>query len=471
MGGPSDRTAAGLWDVVSVPAVEDLVHHDNQFRIVPVLGTSCDVSADGKTIIFGLPKGVLFQDGTPLNADALKYNIENYAPLGVKPTFIKSITSYEIVNDYTLKLNLAKFDLDLLMAFVSGPGAVASPKALQVTTTPANMAKDHMVGSGAFKVANYQANVELSFTKVNNYWRTGKPYLDGIKFLEVADPMTARQSFESGQGQFLYRISPRFASELEAKGYQIVREQLNPIGYITPDGANPDSPFANVKVRQAAEYAIDKKAIAKVLGLGYYPVANQFALPEDPQFNPGLSREYDPIKAKQLLTEAGYPNGFKTTLYADASANKDELGALQGYLKDVGIDAQQQVMDLAAFSDMVHKGWKNGIILNRFPVNAGLPTKITMFFSADLTQNQNVMASVYRPAEWSNVLNAAVAEPDIAKRTVLDKSLIKMMFDNAMAIPIWSAPELSAQDKKVHDLGWGVGHGHFWSPETAWLSK
>ncbi len=471
MGAPSERTAAGLWDVVSVPAIEDLIHHDSQFRIVPVLGTSADVSADGKTITFGLPKGVMFQDGTPLNAEALKYNIEHYAPSNVQPTYIKSIASYDIVNDYTLRLNLSKFDLDLLMSFVSGPGAVASPKAMQAPTTPTTMAKDHMVGSGAFKVVDFQPNVSLTFEKVNNYWRTGQPYLDGIKFLEVADPMTARASFEAGQGQFLYRITPRNASELEAKGYQIIREQLNPIGYITPDGANADSPFYDVRVRQAAEYAIDKKAIAQSLGLGYYPVATQFALPEDPQYNQGLARNYDTAKAKQLLTDAGYPAGFKTKIYADSSANKDVVSALQAYLKAVGIDAEQQIMETAAFSDLLHKGWKNGIVINRFPINAGLPTKITMFFSSDLNQGQNVMASAYRPPEWSSTLTAAVAEPDVTKRTALDKSLIKMMFDNAMAIPIWSAPELSAQDKKVHDLGWGVGHGHFWSPETAWLSK
>jgi peptide/nickel transport system substrate-binding protein len=349
---------------------------------------------------------------------------------------------------------------------------MSSPTAMQSATTPEKQAKDHMIGTGAFRFESYQTDVNVIYEKVNNYWQKAKPYLDGIQLIQIQDPVTAVTYLKAGDAHLLHNISSKQARDLESAGFQIVHENLSPIGYITPDGANSDSPFADKRVREAAEYAIDKNDLVQGIGLGYYPVANQFALPGYSNYSSELApRKYDPQKAKQLLAEAGYANGFKTTLYAPLSYNRDLLVVLQNYFKAVGIDASIDIADAARFTNISHNGWHNGIIANSVPVNSALASKISQFFNANLNVSTGAMASVYRPSGWQEKLDAALTQFNEEKRTEQTKELCKIMSTEAMAIPLWCAPQLSALDKRVHDLNWAQGHGMFWEPESAWISK
>jgi len=471
LGAPSEVGTGGLYSLVGAPAIETLLRHDNSFRQKPRLAESYEIGPDGKSFTFHLRKGVKFHDGTDCNAAAVKYNLENYTPSGTRPNYFKVVTSYDTIDDYTIRLNLSAFSLDLWIQFAYGDGMICSPTALKTSTAPERMAKDHMVGTGAFRYVSHQRDVNAIFEKVNSYWQKGKPYVDGIQFQQIADPVTAVIALKSGDGQLLYLITAQQARDLEAAGYEIVRENLSPIGYITPDGANSDSPFSNKKVREAAEYAIDKKALAQGVGLGYYPVATQFAMLGYDNYSPELTpRNYDPKKAKQLLAEAGYTNGFKTTIYAPTSYNRDVLVVLQTYLKEVGIDATLDITDSTRLSSLQHTGW-HGILVNSVPVNSALASKISMFFNADLTAYGNTMASVFRPPGWQDKLNAALTQYDENKRTAQTRELCKIMSEEVMGIPLWVAPQLSAQDKKLHNIKWAQGHGYFWEPENAWLSK
>lgn len=270
----------------------------------------------------------------------------------------------------------------------------------------------------------------------------------------------------------LYNISPEQAIELKAAGFDIVPENLNPIGYITPDGGNPDSPYGNKKVREAVEYAIDRQVLAKGIGSGYYTAVTQFANKNDAHYTPELSaRNYDVEKAKKLLADAGYPNGFNTEILALTTANRDILLSLQAYLSAVGIKAKLKIMDRGLMFKTMHEGWKNGIMVNPFPCNTGLPTKVEMFFSADMKAGRLVMASAYKPEGWQEALMKAVNEPNDEKRTEYTKKACKIMHDEAMAIPLWTMPQITAISPKVHDIQWAEGHGYFWEPQNTWLSK
>lgn len=472
LGAPSQVGRGSLYSVISTPALESLVRHDNQFRITPRLAESWDIAPDGKTITFHLRRGIKFQDGTDFNAAAMQYHMDTYTTMGVKPSYMRDISSYEVIDDFTLRLHLSNFNLNLLFNLVGGAGLAVSPKALQKKSTPDKEPYDHMVGTGAFSLVSYEQDVKAVFKKVDNYWQKGKPYLDGIEFRQIADPVTAVMALKSGDGHLLYNITPEQATELKAAGFNIVPENLNPVGYITPDGANQDSPFGDKRVREALEYAIDKEPLAKGIGMGYFSVLTQFAAPSDNHYSTRLkAREYNPEKAKQLLKEAGYPNGFNTSILAMTTANRDVLVALQAYLNEVGIKAKLEIQDLGLLMKTLHEGWNNGILVNPFPCNAGLPTKIEMFFSADLKVGRTVMASHYKPKGWQERLQAAVTQPDPDKRTDLTREVCEMMHEEAMAIPLWTAPQISAIDPKVHDIHWAEGHGYFYEPQDTWLSR
>jgi ABC-type transport system substrate-binding protein len=144
---------------------------------------------------------------------------------------------------------------------------------------------------------------------------------------------------------------------------------------------------------------------------------------------------------------------------------------LQSYLKAVGITANIEVMDRALFLKTLHDGWENGIVVNPFPMNAGLVTKIEMFLSTDPAAGSTQIASAYRPAGWQDKLLAALSQVDETKRIAQTKELCKIMSQEVMGIPLWTAPELSAISPYVKDIAWATGHGYFWEPQDAWLSK
>ena len=472
LGSPSDAGMGSLYNLIAPLQIEALIRHDSQFRIQPRLAEKVEVASDGKSITFHLRKGITFQDGTVFNAAAVEYALKHYTQGGVQPSYIKSISSYDILNDHAIRLNLNKFNLNLLYNLVWGAGFAVSPQALQKETTPEKKPYDHMIGSGAFKLIDYERDVKAIFKKNPDYWQQGKPYLEGIEFRQISDPVTAVMALKAGEGHLLYNITPEQAADLKSTGYNIIPENLNPIGYITPDGGNPDSPFGKKKVREALEYAIDKKALAKGIGMGYYQDVYQFATETDAHYTPGLSvREYDIKKAKKLLAEAGYPKGFETEIIALTTENKDILLSLQAYLSAVGIQAKLKILDRGLMFKTMHDGWKNGIVVNPFPCNTGQPTKIEMFFSGDMTIGRLVMASVYKPEGWQEALMKAVNEPDDAKRITYTKAACKIMHDEAMAIPLWTEPQITAISPKVHDIQWAQGHGYFWEPQNTWLSK
>src|ERR1035437_593519 len=376
MGAPAEGT--GDFNRVAGPVYDRLVNRDKDFHILPMLAQSWDVAPDGKAITLHLQKGVKFHDGTDFNAEAVKYALQNS---GTFTSSLKKVSSYDVLDDNTLRFNMTQFDANLLLNLSAGFGGwVASPTAMKTPTTPENMARDHMVGTGPFTFVSSQRDVSANYTKFTNYWQKGKPYLDGVEFMQIQDPVTGLLAFKNGDAQFLFQVSPYDARNLASAGYEIILSDVKFTYYMMPDGANPDSPFADVKVRQAVEYAINKKAIADSIGSGYYEVLNQLPTSDSPLYVPALAaRNYDQSKAIQLLAEAGYPNGFKTTLYTNTTFNKVALVAMQADLKKVGIDAMLDMADSGRFTSINQNGWKNGILLMYPPMNIDLSGLIRRF--------------------------------------------------------------------------------------------
>src|SRR5690606_38220236 len=129
------------------------------------------------------------------------------------------------------------------------------------------------------------------------------------------------------------------------------------------DSANPDSPFSNINVRRALSYAANDEEIAQVIEHGLYPAVNQIAPPDAWYHSPDVvGYPFNPDKAKQLLTEAGYPNGFKTTLsFRSSTRDMDVYTAVQSYLAEIGITAELDAADSARFLQITMEGWKNGL--------------------------------------------------------------------------------------------------------------
>jgi peptide/nickel transport system substrate-binding protein len=455
---------AGFAEYVT-PTYESLLRYDGRGDYKPCLATSWQIAPDSKSITFTLRKGVKFHDGTDFNAEALKYNMGRVTS-GAVPSRVKS---FDILDDYNIRFNLSQYDVKLLQELCFRQGNIASPTAAQKKPTPENAAREQFIGTGPFKFVDWKRDVNARFEKFNDYWDKGKPYLDKIEIRTVADPMTAQMVFESGEGQVIMTVTPKAASDLKAKGH-VVSSSPSIIKTLIPDGANKDSPFADKRVRQAVEYAINKTDIVNTFGYGLWASVNQF-------FNPGETgyltdaqpRSYDVQKAKQLLAAAGFTSGFKTTLTGQISDQKNVLVSLQSALAEVGIIAEIKTADRGVWSNMAQNGWQNGLVLTSLGV-AYPPSNRIYFLTPYSTSIPS--RSIYMPSGFMALYDQTVGTSDIQKYNGMVLQVSKQLFDETMVIPLWTEPQIAVSQKNVHDLETCTDSTPMrWKPVGGWLSK
>jgi ABC-type transport system substrate-binding protein/NAD-dependent dihydropyrimidine dehydrogenase PreA subunit len=170
-------------DMMSQPAVDGLLDIDDQGNVMPRLATGWRISKNLRSITLTLCKGVKFHDGTDFNAEAVKYLLDQYKTLGGAE--LKLVTSIDVIDPYTVKLNLSRFEHYLLNAMSTRSGSVVSPTALKAHDKAWTMVNP--VGTGPFKFARYERDSLLRFEKFPVYWQKGKPYLDAVEFHLIID--------------------------------------------------------------------------------------------------------------------------------------------------------------------------------------------------------------------------------------------------------------------------------------------
>ena len=444
----------------------DLLLHENHFGdMSPNLATDYEVnnSPDGSSMTFKLRKGVKFHDGTDFNAQAVKWNLEQ-GKNGTMVAINRYWESIEAIDDYTIKVNFTEWQNRHIRAFAAPGSFLISPAAYEKNGL--DWIRWHMVGTGAFKQDNFQRDVTLQTTRFEGFWDQGKPYLDGLQLLYVADELTRLALFKSGGADVLdvagnYKV----ANDLKLSGYTIHTKQGG-TSFLVPDSLNPESPWSNIKVRQAAEYAIDKESMAKAFGYGFTQPAYQLALPGSKAFISGLtSRSYDVSKAKQLLTEAGYPNGFKSKIVGSI-IERDSIVAIQSYLGKIGIDVELEFPEPARLSQIQTGTWNNALLYGNVLYRANFNDVLNLWFGVPTSWYK----SMKKPDGWENLLKASLTsrlpEPDLMQKCV------QALYDDQTIIPISYGTSLWATTDKVHDAGLGSrGTPDHFNPQNAWLSK
>lgn len=455
------------------PCVESLLGFDKNGTgaPVPLLATSWKIASDYKSITFSLRKGVKFQDETDFNAAAAKFNLDLVIQSSLPD--LKSVTSVDVVDDYTIRFNLSTYTPAILNTMVGPTTWMVSPTAFK--SMGADAAKMHPVGTGPFKFVSYQRDADLKFEKFNDYWQKGKPYLDGIEFVLITDPVTSLMSLKAGEGQVLTRVLPKDASDLKTSGqYSVVTSVVGLTG-LAGDSAHSTSPFSDLKVRQAMAYAINKDSISKSIGYGLLPVANQIVPPGTQYYNTAIvGYPYDTQKAISLLAQAGYSNSIKTKVMFDSGTTSatELFTAIQGALNAVGMDVQLQPADRGLYAQTTTGGWNNQLVQMTCPASIGydLGTALTQYISKkSVNINSNSLAI---PDDYQAKLEQAIVENDLAKRTTMLKDLSKMIIDQyCMIVPIWFSSSLVVSSAKVHENDFGKYSPNDWSPENIWLSK
>ncbi|MBI4295865.1 MAG: ABC transporter substrate-binding protein [Chloroflexi bacterium] len=448
------------------PAMVSLLNADKTGRLMPKLATSWQTGADGKSFTLTLRKGVRFHDGTPLDAEVVKWNLE--LAKAARQTGLDKITSIDVIDDYTVRLNLSQFTNDLTVALVRISGIQMSRVAVEKNGK--EWARFNPVGAGPFKFKGVQTGSYIEYERFDAYYE-GKPYLDGVKFVIIVDRTTGSLAFQRGEADEI-RPDIKEAVELESKGFKLIGPSYGSTDALVPDTANPDSIFRDKRVREAVEYAIDRQAITKSVGYGKWEALNQIAPSTYMGYNRDYKgRPYNPARAKELLTAAGYPNGFNTEIIFQNTRSDEAFVAVQQFLAEVGIKAKLTVVPSAKWTELTTKGWKNALFGNNY---GGLdPNFISVLVRqyAPITETQRLF-SMERPAVLSKLLDDARAAQDYETNNKLTQAAVKFMSEEAMFVPLWIDVSYAVQQPYVRDTGrYTLAGNTMWTPEKTWLSK
>jgi peptide/nickel transport system substrate-binding protein len=440
---------------------ENLIDMDFQGKISPRLATSWTVGSDNKSLTFALRKNVKFHDGTDFNAQAVKFNFD--AMIAAKR--VPNIVSVDVVDDYNVRFNLTQFTNITWYTFYGITGYIVSPTA--ANKNGIDYIRTHMVGTGPFAQVSYQRDVSFKANKFKDYWQTGKPYLDSVEELFVPDLSTEVAAMKSGSAEVWDAVAGIDAYNLGQQGYT-VQSSLLGTTVLVPDSINPNSPLTNPKLREAIEYAIDKDAIGKAFGYGYWGGTNQMPPSTLSAYDPNfVGRKYDPAKATQILKDAGISTGVNFRLISGTQPDAQKMClAIQANLASIGIKIDVETPQNAKYVDYRDvSGWQNALFL----YNTAYYANYNQLYNA-LFVSAKTLVSMKKSDAMMKAINDAISTPDFDVNKT--RAIGKVIFDEAALIPIANTARCWVYPKYVKDTGYfSTGLQFIGRPENTWLDK
>jgi peptide/nickel transport system substrate-binding protein len=387
-------------------------------EVVPYLAKSIEADPENLTYTVTLREDVYFSDGSHLDADVLLWNFENFKENSqIAGRYFSDVESFEKTGDYTVVIHLSRWNSQMPFSLTENPGLMYSKKAFDEHGY--DWCMENPVGTGPYKLENWVFGESKTLVKNENYWnKDATVYFDKIEFPVIPEEMTAQAALLSGDIDAFYGPSNATMAEmLEKGGFHVTSGKLRSriIFLIFGSDVKGDSPLEDVRVRQAISYAIDSEAIAKNIDKGLTYACRQYAVPDTPFYNPEIEGYgYDPEKAKQLLKEAGYENGFVTTIYVGLdNPFEDYMVAIQGYLKEVGIGVNLVYQDVSLWSTKTMFEIDDGMVLIGHGFGANLVNQMADNFSKRAVDGSGMLKlSKLHPDDLHEEIMAAISATD-----------------------------------------------------------
>jgi ABC-type transport system substrate-binding protein len=266
-------------------------------------------------------------------------------------------------------------------------------------------------------------------------------------------------------------VEPKDVNDLKASGkYYGTICELSSLAFSTiGDSVHPNSPFADIRVRRAIEHAVDKKALADAFTYGLGKVCNQFAAPGSWGYNPDVTGyPYNPDKAKQLLAEAGYSNGFKTKIITLPMAfYAYPPTAVQGYLGKVGVVAEIETAPPPKWQQTNLGGWESALFVHNGTL---IDPDATRNLATNFSSKSILSISMLRPAELNEASVKAQGAGDFETKKKWTWEAQKLLIDKyALVNYFFTQPRITFLYNRVHNTGIGVTIDAHWTPENAWM--
>ena len=455
---------SNLYDTLILPS-------DDGQGLVPGLATEWKVSDDGLTVTLTMRDGIKFSDGSPITTEDVKWSLERAATPdnGIWGFLVESINKVDAVDGKTVVITLKHPDPAILPALTVFNTAIMPKKLYEAEPGATDKEKAqsfaaHPVGSGPFMFQSWDKGEDGQ----------ALPYLDGIDFQVIPDDATRILKLQSGELQGGEFIPYARVAELKASG--TINMELYPstrvedmILNVRPQLDGKDNPLSNEKVRQALNYATNKDAIIQIVTHGVGKPLTSFMSSATP-LHSGDTPLYpvDIAKAKQLMVDAGFPNGFEMSLLTLAG-NQDEVGigtALQQMWQGIGVKLNLQQVDNATRTDLYRKGVFQAR-LGAWTDDIADPNEITSYYAYSPTIE--CLHSGWKNDEVDALYVASQSETDPAKRKEQYAKIQEIFNATGPTIPLYETPYPVALAKNVNGfVQIPLGNNIF---RATWLAK
>ncbi len=417
----------------------------------PCLAESWSTSKDNLTHDFVIREGVKFHDGEPVTAEDVKFSFERYR--GAAHAVMKSrVASIEAVDARHVRFKMKEAWPDFLTFYSSASGAGWIVPKKYVEKVGDEGFKQHPIGAGPYKFVSFTPGVELVLEAFDGYWRK-KPAVQHIVMKVIPDESTRLAALKRGEVDIAYSIRGELAQDLQkTPGLKLEPVVLQgPNWLYFPEQWDPKSPWHDLRVRQAANLAIDREGMSKALFLGYCKITNSIVPYTFQDYWQPPAAVYDPEKAKKLMAEAGHAGGFDAGLmHCDSSyANMAEVSI--NNLAAIGITVKLQPIERAGFfAGYSNKRYSRGIIQGASAAFGNAATRLTSFV---------VKGGAFCYGSYPDIdeLNPKQAdETDPKKRAVIIDKMQQLTYEKAIYAPIWQLAFLSGTGPRVGHSSFGT---------------
>ncbi|MBI3327126.1 MAG: ABC transporter substrate-binding protein [Nitrospinae bacterium] len=448
-----------------------LVTLDPDLNIVPDLAEKWDILEGGRVYVFHLRKGVKFHDGTDLDAEAVKFNFDRILDPATKSyvrPFYEQVDKVEAVDAHTLRVSMNEPSGALLAALAGYAQGVPVGSPTAIKKYGADWMQ-HPVGTGPFIFKEWKPGERVVIQRNPNYFKKGLPYLDGIEFRIMRDPLAAITSLRTGAIDLLTRVTIRNVPLVEKFPGIVLRTGPDRAPVIALVNMR-HKPFDDLRVRKAvAGYGINRAEIARVVYMGKAkPLVS--IIPEGVQDYLDLNElyPYDPVKAKALLKEAGYDekNPLRYTLLTnnDDIAFADIAAMMKEQLAKIGVEIKIEIMDKSSWMDKAIRKHEFEQTLEDFAALLDINHRSFSFFPGAPSDYAGLKDE--RPAELIRQWRRAV---DPAERRKVSHEIQRIMAENLYWINICGSPYHQAHRDYLQ--GYPFYNELYMFFETAWLQK
>jgi peptide/nickel transport system substrate-binding protein len=426
--------------------------------MAPGLAESWTVSKDGLVYEFVLRRNVRFHNGDVLHADDVKFSFERYK--GASASLLKAkVAAVEVADPLRVRFRLKEPWPDFLTFYATpatGAGWIVPKKYVEKVGEEGFLKAP--VGAGPYKFVSFNPGVELVVEAFEGYWRK-VPSVKRLVFKVAPDESTRLAMLKRGEADIVYSIRGALAEELRrTPGLSLKPAVIQGTFWLAfVDQWDPKSPWHDRRVRLAANHAMDKNAINQAETLGFSKLTGSIIPSGFEFYKPLPITAYDPAKAKQLLTEAGYANGFDGGELSCDSTYSNLAEAVVNYLKAVGIRVHLRPLERAAFFAQ-HRDKK---LKNVIQASSGA-------FGSAATRLESFVVSGGAFAyggypDIDGLFREQAAEVDRKRREATLHRIQQLVHDKVMYAPIWELGFINGVGPRVEESGLGLIAGHAYS--------